>query len=65
MTRATPRPDWGPYLFDDHGQPLCSNTEEEQRLWDQLVADGVIPLPDSDGPAWDDTPWDPDNEPPF
>ena len=58
MTRPTP--DWGPYLFDDHGQPLCTNTAEEQLLWAELVADGIIPPPESHNAA-----WDPDNEPPY
>ena len=61
MTR--PPTGWGPYLFDDHGQPLCSTPDEEQRLWAELVADGTIPPPGHD--SWDDPTWDPDTEPPY
>jgi hypothetical protein len=43
-----------PLLWDDHGQSLCDTQEEEDRLYEELLRDGIIgpdAEPEPPGPA--------------
>ena len=57
MTR---KPDWTrePFIWNDHGQPACTNQAEEEALLDELAANHTPNTPDTPHPNLSQLPND-------